>query len=1198
MIPVSLKLSNFTSYGETVPELDFTKFHLAAISGFNGAGKSSILDAITWCLWGSSRLGDSSDSLVRLGQKEMDVSFSFDLDGSKFTVIRKRFLKGGGSTSLDFLSGNHNLTEGTIKATQQKIIDTLHLSFDTFINSAFIRQGHADEFTTKGPTERKKILADILGLSHYDLLEEKAKEKAKEAQTKLQLLSYQILEIEAELTQKEERSEKKKVAEETLLKLESEIKNLESQLKNFREEKETISIASEQRVKLLQNYEQNKKELDEILQQGKDRKEKITSLEEKLESLKGVEGKLTNLKSLQEEKEKQENLRQQESELEKKISEIKGQINLKKQKANQLKNEIEKIDKQINDSQREGAKCPTCGQEISKGEKEYVHKTLTTQKEELETTLKKVDFSDEEKEAEKLDNELKALNYDSDKLHVINSKLLDLEKIQKQKEELIGVQATLEAEKKVVLELRGLFTNKKNTVDALEEEVKKLPDLSEKLNSKNQEIIKAEEELDSKRQLEKDARNTLGQITELISRTAQMEKNKTAAMEKQATLQREKESFEELSLAFGKKGIQAMIIETTIPEVEEEANNLLSRLTDGRMSIRLDTQRETKGKVAGTGEKGLVETLDIIISDEMGERPYEAYSVAGDELVYVRQNGQIKSLPIQNLWSEQTPIEVDGGYQFQNTNTEALCYVNSKALWQKVDKILRHKSPPKILEVKAGPGNYTVKLTPNHSVYVLTVSGLQIKRTSDLKRGDFLLSPSLIPSGNHINKVDFMDFISDKFLSQREINNKCLKFNDNCIWSRRDQKINRCTHLDENLAKLMGSVVAEGSGKTAYSVAAGSNPYLASEVTLLASQVFGNNQRTLGYVSEEQMKHYSQTNLSISSINPKAQYNPKIGGRLIAEIIKNIVGRTALDKKIPVYIFNASKEIQLAFLKGLVEGDGYLSVNKGKSKSEVCITTIGSRLVGEVIFLCRQLGIWARVENHGQAGFRRGMNHQKSYRIVISGKKNLEILGMGEVVSNYNTSTKHEGIPYALVGKKQPQTTSYNKRFQRNAEYQQFFCGVPKVPLSLKENYQKIQEMVTDWNILEIKEIKEIKTTSAYVYDLMVPGNNSFVAGNGAILVHNSGGEQFRINLSIRLALSKLLTHRAGAKLQFLVIDEGFGTQDVQGRSKIVETLDVIKNDFEKIIVITHLDELKEEFPVRVEVSKSPSGSTFEVIGT
>ena len=94
-----------------------------------------------------------------------------------------------------------------------------------------------------------------------------------------------------------------------------------------------------------------------------------------------------------------------------------------------------------------------------------------------------------------------------------------------------------------------------------------------------------------------------------------------------------------------------------------------------------------------------------------------------------------------------------------------------------------------------------------------------------------------------------------------------------------------------------------------------------------------------------------------------------------------------------------------------------------------------------------------------------------------------------------------------------------------------------------------------------------------------------------------SGGEAFRVNFAIRLAISKLLTHRAGARLQFLVIDEGFGSQDAPGQARLVEIIDAIKNDFEKILIITHIEELKEEFPVRIEVTKGLQGSTFEIIG-
>jgi len=75
-----------------------------------------------------------------------------------------------------------------------------------------------------------------------------------------------------------------------------------------------------------------------------------------------------------------------------------------------------------------------------------------------------------------------------------------------------------------------------------------------------------------------------------------------------------------------------------------------------------------------------------------------------------------------------------------------------------------------------------------------------------------------------------------------------------------------------------------------------------------------------------------------------------------------------------------------------------------------------------------------------------------------------------------------------------------------------------------------------------------------------------------------------------------VLAQRSGARLQTLVIDEGFGNQDQQGRQRLIEAINLIKADFEKILIITHLDELKESFPSRIEVEKTTEGSALTVI--
>ena len=86
MIPISLKISGFLSYRDPV-NIDFTPFDLACIAGHNGAGKSSILDAITWSLFGQARKRD--DSIINLQSDKAEVSFTFLYENNRYRVIRE-----------------------------------------------------------------------------------------------------------------------------------------------------------------------------------------------------------------------------------------------------------------------------------------------------------------------------------------------------------------------------------------------------------------------------------------------------------------------------------------------------------------------------------------------------------------------------------------------------------------------------------------------------------------------------------------------------------------------------------------------------------------------------------------------------------------------------------------------------------------------------------------------------------------------------------------------------------------------------------------------------------------------------------------------------------------------------------------------------------------------------------------------------
>ncbi len=202
MLPIRLEIKNFLPY-RTPDPIRFEGVHLACLTGANGAGKSSLLDAITWALWGKARAKRDED-LVHLGQQDMYVQLDFEQEGQLYRVIRRRTRRQRGGGTLDLLVQDSEtqfnlISEPNVRATQARIDSLLRLDYDTFCNSAFLQQGKADAFTTKTPRERKQILSDILGLAQWEQYEAAVKEQLKAIESEVKVFELRLQEIEGEL---------------------------------------------------------------------------------------------------------------------------------------------------------------------------------------------------------------------------------------------------------------------------------------------------------------------------------------------------------------------------------------------------------------------------------------------------------------------------------------------------------------------------------------------------------------------------------------------------------------------------------------------------------------------------------------------------------------------------------------------------------------------------------------------------------------------------------------------------------------------------------------------------------------------------------------------------------------------------------------------------------------------------------------
>ena len=208
MIPLKLTLSNFLCYRENVPTLDFAGLHVACLCGANGHGKSALLDSITWALWGKAR-GKVQDEMISYGADECRVELDFSSRDQSYRVIRSHARGGkrrrGGASDLQLMVLENDtprpITGDMIRETQARIDQTIGMDYDTFINSAFLVQGRADEFTNKTAAERKAVLSKILGLETYDRLQVRARERNSWAENTVKITEGTVDRLRRELEQ-------------------------------------------------------------------------------------------------------------------------------------------------------------------------------------------------------------------------------------------------------------------------------------------------------------------------------------------------------------------------------------------------------------------------------------------------------------------------------------------------------------------------------------------------------------------------------------------------------------------------------------------------------------------------------------------------------------------------------------------------------------------------------------------------------------------------------------------------------------------------------------------------------------------------------------------------------------------------------------------------------------------------------------
>jgi exonuclease SbcC len=239
---------------------------------------------------------------------------------------------------------------------------------------------------------------------------------------------------------------------------------------------------------------------------------------------------------------------------------------------------------------------------------------------EIEERLVRKDFALPEQEAlGEVEAELAKLDYDASRHEEVRQKLVSLEEHDISKRKLEEADRLVVQEREFISRAGEAVQDLLHNLEENRQKERYLTVELERLSQVTTDLIEAEKIQQSLVNQQKQALETLWQVKAKLQRSAELEARKKEKGNALSHAAQEEKIYRDLAQAFGKRGIQALLIEAALPEIEAEANKLLGRMTDNRMHVKIETQRPTK--------KGdVIETLDINISDELGTRSYEMFS--------------------------------------------------------------------------------------------------------------------------------------------------------------------------------------------------------------------------------------------------------------------------------------------------------------------------------------------------------------------------------------------------------------------------------------------------------------------------------------------------------------------------------------------------------------------------------------------
>lgn len=1023
MIPEKLQLRNFMCYGEDVPPLQFAGLHVACLSGQNGAGKSALLDALTWALWGKAR-AKSDDDLITLGREEMEVVLEFLLDNQLYRVIRRRKRgKRAGVTTLDFQVREHDgawrrLSGDTISETQAEINRVLRIEYDTFINSAFLIQGRADEFTGRKPAERKQVLADILGLSEYEDLERRAKEIVNERTKDLDVVQSYIVRLQAEVEERPVLEQLRDEAQDRVATLQEELQDHESGIGELREQAAQLREASARRDALSQAVAQSERAQRDLYGE-------IARLQTEIATFESVIARQIEIEQ------GREQLRAAQAELE--------AMDLRREEAYRLKEEFNHWQKQL-DALRHQLELE------QRGVQEQLAQLDTQIARRSTAQADRAGLAQQLTELQALQTQLVALKDDESRLNQQQATLLELQVETTRLQGIINVKRD---------SLLGVQQEHQRRATELATQTELLPDIERQLRDVRSELSgfqAREDELNTRRD------------------------DLAVAMQRQGQLQSDQKSVENEGKEINNKLKLIEHGDSTCPVCESALGTSgLARLTQ-QYHDRRDGLRQ--------------QVLDLRQEQRENDRLIE------------EQRGAIEQL--EQLLSRRPQVEARRA-KLELQQSQA---IEAQEKLSDIDQTLR------AVELQLERRDYA-----HEEQRRLEELGGQLKQLGDLstiKRQLEHIRAEIATTERHLAQAN-----------------------------RIQQQV---ALLDAEL-----SAIAEAEAQRPVIV-----ERFDAIATQLADESYGPEERreleavraagkALGYQKEEHAALRSEVEALKVWEREWLELERALG---FVELKRQQLQRN--EEQAAGYEADlAQKRQQIADLNQQLHD---------QPRIELALRDADTR--------SRMLQTRLQIEQQSLGSAQEALRKcQRSAELLVEQRAKAAALSEERAIyEELAQAFGKKGVQAMLIETAIPELEQEANTLLSRMTDNQFHLAF--------ETQRDTKKGDSTIETLDIRISDGLGTRDYQMY---------------------SGGEAFRVNFAIRVALSKLLARRAGANLKTLIIDEGFGTQDGKGRDRLVEAINAISDDFECILIITHIQELKDMFPAQIEITKTASGSTWSV---